>query len=442
MKTSSGMARREKDPWTGRGGFTTLNKDQKVVWEPGLPAMVTARRQHNTRKATHDEDISCDLKATLKLSPDAKDEWVPKALQAIKQKKVKAQDVYDIVTHPRFVSGVGNRVGQSMLRSVMESILVFSEKQREAFNKSKLPHKFFMSTMTALVNELLVLPVFDSVLFDSPLNSEGYAQARILARVIETYTHPNAKERMASEMNPAVEQDMAALRGEPGSPSAVVVSSNLRRAAQTAVVALRSRLSGRFSYQTDPEAAEQVKVLPCLQEVSRNVDTLALAPPFTEISLPGIAEHIPDETALDLAHVLDVSDSSGNKPIFGTGLQRLQRFCEWSSERQEEMVIVAGHSLWFRHFFKTYLPKKVREELATQAKTLKMKNGGAVGFDLEFGLVQGGQVVFRIDPASIAIVHGGFDVKKKKKGLMDKLKGFIRKVSRGGDAPDPKKKAK
>lgn len=312
----------------------------------------------------------------------------------------------------------------------------------QAFNKSKLPHKFFMSTMTALVNELLVLPVFDSVLFDSPLNSEGYAQARILARVIETYTHPNAKERMASEMNPAVEQDMAALRGEPGSPSAVVVSSNLRRAAQTAVVALRSRLSGRFSYQTDPEAAEQVKVLPCLQEVSRNVDTLALAPPFTEISLPGIAEHIPDETALDLTHVLDVSDSSGNKPIFGTGLQRLQRFCEWSSERQEEMVIVAGHSLWFRHFFKTYLPKKVREELATQAKTLKMKNGGAVGFDLEFGQVQGGQVVFRIDPASIAIVHGGFDVKKKKKGLMDKLKGFIRKVSRGGDAPDPKKKAK
>uniref|UniRef100_A0A7S2W3E9 Uncharacterized protein n=1 Tax=Rhizochromulina marina TaxID=1034831 RepID=A0A7S2W3E9_9STRA len=314
-------------------------------------------------------------------------------------------------------------------------------KWNQAFNKSKLPHKFFMSTMTAFVNEMLVLPIFDSVLFDSPLNSEGYSQARILARVIETYSHPNAKERMAREAHPALEQDMAALRGEPGSPSAIVVSSNLRRAAQTAVVALRSRLSGRFSYRTGLGAPEQVKVLPCLQEVSRNVDTLALAPPFGEISLPGIEEHIPEETCVDLGNVLDVSDSAGNKPIFGTGLQRLEKFCTWAAERDEDMIITAGHSLWFRHFFRTFLPRTLSEELAIQAKDLKMKNGGAVGFDLEFGQTQDGRTIFRIDPASISVVHGGFDVKKKKKGALNKIKGALQKLTSGGGSGRPKEKA-
>lgn len=105
--------------------------------------MITARREHKTRKpADVQEDVSCDLKTTLKLSADAKAEWVPKALKAIQTHKVKAQDVYDIVTHPRFTSGVGNRAGQSILRSVTENILVFSDKQREAFSKSKLFQEF------------------------------------------------------------------------------------------------------------------------------------------------------------------------------------------------------------------------------------------------------------------------------------------------------------
>lgn len=142
--STGGLRRREPDPWSGRSGYTTLNKDSKVVWEPGLPAQCISRRHHAPRNAADaaDERLTCDLKTTLKLSADAKADWLPRALKGIQQKQAKAQDVYDIVTHPRFVSGVGNRVGQRMLRSVTDSIHVFSEKQRDSFSKSKLFQEF------------------------------------------------------------------------------------------------------------------------------------------------------------------------------------------------------------------------------------------------------------------------------------------------------------
>lgn len=143
-----GVRTRAPDPWTGKGGFTTLDKDQRVVWEPGLPAMVTARRQHNTRKSSdhpaEDAPVVCDLKNTLKLSADAKVEWLEKVLKSISKGQAKAQEVYDIVAHPRFVSGISERAGQKILRMVTDSILVFSEKQRDAFSKSKLFREFAM----------------------------------------------------------------------------------------------------------------------------------------------------------------------------------------------------------------------------------------------------------------------------------------------------------
>jgi len=143
-----GVRTRAPDPWTGKGGFTTLDKDQRVVWEPGLPAMVTARRQHNTRKSsdqpTDDMPVVCDLKNTLKLSADAKVDWLEKVLKSISKGQAKAQEVYDIVAHPRFVSGISERAGQKILRMVTDSILVFSEKQRDAFSKSKLFREFAM----------------------------------------------------------------------------------------------------------------------------------------------------------------------------------------------------------------------------------------------------------------------------------------------------------
>lgn len=87
--------------------------------------------------------------------------------------------------------------------------------------------------------------------------------------------------------------------------------------------------------------------------------------------------------SLNLDTLIDTENNGGNKPIFGTGLQRLQAFSKWAMDRPEEVIIVAGHSLWFRHFFRTYLAGAELSELAQEAKDLKMCNGGAVAFTLE-----------------------------------------------------------
>jgi hypothetical protein len=80
--------------------------------------------------------------------------------------------------------------------------------------------------------------------------------------------------------------------------------------------------------------------------------------------------------------LFDVTENTGNKPVWGTGLQRLHRFNNWAHSQSEDVIICAGHSLWFRHFFRSYLPASTDVELAQQAKDYKMMNGGAVGFDL------------------------------------------------------------
>lgn len=90
---------------------------------------------------------------------------------------------------------------------------------------------------------------------------------------------------------------------------------------------------------------------------------------------------------LNLEQVFDVSENNGNKPVFGTGLDRLMRFSHWAHNQGEEVIICAGHSLWFRHFFRTFLPADTDVELAKQARDLKMMNGGAVGFNLQVCLL-------------------------------------------------------
>jgi hypothetical protein len=74
--------------------------------------------------------------------------------------------------------------------------------------------------------------------------------------------------------------------GDEDGPTSVVTSSNLRRATQTAVVALWDRL------QPDPSTGrfhEEIKILSSLQEVSRNVDTLSLAGNGAAVPLQGVA---------------------------------------------------------------------------------------------------------------------------------------------------------
>merc|ERR1712084_127201 len=98
----------------------------------------------------------------------------------------------------------------------------------------------------------------------------------------------------------------------------------------------------------------------------------------------------------------------------GKAVKRQETFTEWVFKTRTEnkdvsCIIVCGHSLWFREFFKSYLPKVA----VHNAKQYKMVNCGVVAFDL-YRRPQKPSVVC-IKPESIKEIYGGFEVKDKKK---------------------------
>ena len=60
------------------------------------------------------------------------------------------------------------------------------------------------------------------------------------------------------------------LRGDKGAPSSIIVSSNLRRAISTVAAGFSERLKHR--------PADKIMIVPSLQEISRNPDTLSVTP--------------------------------------------------------------------------------------------------------------------------------------------------------------------
>ena len=114
-----------------------------------------------------------------------------------------------------------------------------------------------------------------------------------------------------------------------------------------------------------------------------------------------------------LAPGFDGTANGGNKPLSSPGFKRLHEFAKWAADRPEGTIIVGGHSLWMRAFFKEYLPRSF-EHLS---KKLKVANGGVVGFDLmraqvpaysASGHAAGMRTIYRIEPTSITEVYKGF----------------------------------
>ena len=83
---------------------------------------------------------------------------------------------------------------------------------------------FLPRLLLACLRELLLFLSLDSVFIDSPLNEEGFEQAKKLSQFIFT----DAKVNNATKITNILE----ILRGG-GSSSSVIVSSNLRRAIST-----------------------------------------------------------------------------------------------------------------------------------------------------------------------------------------------------------------
>jgi hypothetical protein len=274
----------------------------------------------------------------------------------------------------------------------------------EIFNKGKA--KLLPRLFLALLREGFMWPSEDSIFFDSPLNDEGIAQARKLHGFVE-------KEWLAAGAPPpqdpkkAHRQEMLdILTGAPGAPSSILVASNLRRAIQTLVVAVWGRLC---------RSGEKIHVLSSLQEVTFNVDGLGLAK-RKEIPEMGGIGGVPelqgafgaDAKQGTVSRCFDANLQFGSKPLFGTnGLKRMLAFCEWASKRKENTIIIGGHSLWFRSFFRTFLPSSAKEHVAYRKK---MVNCGVVSFTLHFGS-KDGKKIHRIDPDSICSITGGFEGK-------------------------------
>ena len=191
-----------------------------------------------------------------------------------------------------------------------------------------------------------------------------------------------------------------------GGGKSVVVSSNLRRCIETAIIGLWGRF-GKTPSSQQQQQQQQLVIMSDLQEASRNVDTFSLSKPMGAPPLTQLAK-LMDVPADRVTKMLEVTGNGGQKKIFESGLVRLQRFAAWCFDSPltkggDVTVIVSGHSLFFRTLFQAFLPH-AEEHLA---KTHKIANGGAVAITLQRGSVDG-VMLYRIPTASIQTIYGGW----------------------------------
>ncbi|KAE9044375.1 hypothetical protein PR003_g2774 [Phytophthora rubi] len=270
------------------------------------------------------------------------------------------------------------------------------------FNRG-LSLRALASLVRAVAREWLLLPSGDSVFLDSPLSRRGRFQAQSLRdHVSETplcslpggdHTAVAGSLELELELvqphrhSPPQSEESALLRYLccPLAGS-VVVASNLRRTIDTARIASASRLE---------TPGERIHVLSCLQEIGRNLDTLALSEPHTVQPHEVLAQAPRGGKRHD--ELFNVAESHGNKAVLGSGRERLLAFAHWVFKQQKDVVVVYGHSLWFRAFCREFFPSDVQHE----AKEAKMSNCGVVTFMLEERNRGGGEAAqYTIQPES------------------------------------------
>lgn len=137
----------------------------------------------------------------------------------------------------------------------------------------------------------------------------------------------------------------------------------------------------------------------------------------------GVALKNPVDMASAWANFMDLSQHTGNKPLSGNGGQRLHAFAKWAFDSAFKdnngtpttphpspcpCIIVGGHSLWFRSFFREFIPDNATETYCVAAKNKKMRNGGAVAFTLRCLTDNAGVKQYKIVPESVRVVFMGF----------------------------------
>eukprot|EP00484_Ammonia_sp_Unknown_P017962 CAMPEP_0197025478 /NCGR_PEP_ID=MMETSP1384-20130603/5802_1 /TAXON_ID=29189 /ORGANISM="Ammonia sp." /LENGTH=857 /DNA_ID=CAMNT_0042454011 /DNA_START=130 /DNA_END=2703 /DNA_ORIENTATION=+ len=195
------------------------------------------------------------------------------------------------------------------------------------------------------------------------------------------------------------------------SNSSVVVTSNLRRAISTAVIALWDRFGAN---------KECIHILPCLQELGMNVDTHT---PILEEQVPEVSNFEKTSKKLNVNKLTEfyqtrlkveqANQSFGKKSLRENAQdtqQRLNFFCDWAFKKNDakgkpvQTIIACGHSHWMRAFFKNYLPK----ECQSMAAKRKLQNCGVVGFRMICHIHPDNKREYEIIDRSITPIYRGF----------------------------------
>ena len=129
--------------------------------------------------------------------------------------------------------------------------------------------------------------------------------------------------------------------------------------------------------------------------------------------------------------MMDLSNHTGNKPLSSNGGERLHSFCHWAFKESgpafdaarsarsivrsqkaggggDPCIIVGGHSLWFRSFFREFLPATTDNPYCEKAKTRKLHNGGAVAFTLRSIIDASGNRQYKIVPSTVRPIFMGW----------------------------------
>eukprot|EP01084_Bolivina_argentea_P260315 439569_1 len=276
----------------------------------------------------------------------------------------------------------------------------------EVFNRGinwKLPFRF----LYALARETILFVTSDSCLFDSPLSTIGITQAKSIRQfIIDGYTNINTdKDNINKPIPDHKAQYINVLRNAKASNS-LIVSSPLRRCIETVSLGLFDRLN---------ESGEDIILHSALQEMTRNIDGISLCwedqrPP---LSLP--MRNLENEYQVDwegwFNDRIKTETKAGFKSPDRRGDDRMRTFVHWLFQQPQEIIIISGHSLWNRNFFRAYLPK----ELQHIGKTCKIANGGIIACKFNKLKVQPGLMRYAIDSKTITPIVKDFEKKKSKK---------------------------
>jgi hypothetical protein len=219
-----------------------------------------------------------------------------------------------------------------------------------------------------------------SVFLDSPLSLQGMSEANAITNLFELLGSARADFNsstihLARSDGDILHPDNAtadewasrlhnALRSS-GDGGLVLACSNLQRAAETLVLALAGAPC------TAGAPPRSIHVLSCLQEISRNVDAMSLAParaaPLLQPAVlrlraraAAARRHETEEDAGDAAddddaYTFDAAGNAGDRAPApgdaGGAAGRLEAFARWCFEhgpREGDVIVAAGHSNWFR----------------------------------------------------------------------------------------------